>query len=234
MLQNSYCVAALQPRRPYNGSVTPTADRLNHGRTPSRWGAARRVRLGARAAGVVIAILGTGVLAAACSGAPASPGIASLGKTTTTAGPAAAHPVSPAAAAGAALAYVNCLRTHGEPTVPDPTVSAHGIAIKLPPGIGTTQQFIAANNACKHLLPNNGVPAGSTITAADQADYLEAAACMRSHGVANFPDPVFEDNSVSFSTRSPIDTGGAQYKSALAVCEKLIPPGLPYSSPGTS
>jgi hypothetical protein len=80
-------------------------------------------------------------------------------------------------------------------------------------------------------LPDNGVPSG-TITPADQADYLKAATCMRSHGVPNFPDPVFENGSVTFTVRTPIDTSSSQYESALATCQKLIPAGLPYSSPG--
>ena len=53
---------------------------------------------------------------------------------------------------------------------------------------------------------------------------------MRSHGVPNFPDPSFEDNSVEFNETTPIDTNSPQYKSALATCQKLIPAGLPYSS----
>ena len=91
--------------------------------------------------------------------------------------------------------------------------------------------FTAAYNACRHLLPNNGVPRNA-ITPADQADYLKAAACMRSHGFPNFPDPVFENGSVAFKIRTPIDTSSSLYKSALATCQKLVPAGLPYSSPG--
>ena len=95
-------------------------------------------------------------------------------------------------------------------------------------------QFIAATKACKHLLPNNGVPsAGQTITPADQADYLKGAACMRSHGFPDFPDPTFRDNTVTFTTTSPIDTNSSQYQSALTTCQKLIPAGLPYSSTGS-
>lgn len=53
---------------------------------------------------------------------------------------------------------------------------------------------------------------------------------MRSHGVPNFPDPTFQNNSVTFNAPgSNIDTSSSQYKSALATCEKLIPAGLPYS-----
>jgi hypothetical protein len=69
-----------------------------------------------------------------------------------------------------------------------------------------------------------------TITPADQVDYLQAANCMRSHGVAGFPDPTFENNSVTFNIPSSIDTNSSQFKSAAATCSKAIPPGLPYSN----
>ena len=52
-----------------------------------------------------------------------------------------------------------------------------------------TPAVTAASNACRHLLPNGGVSKGNTISSADQADYLKAAGCMRTHGIPNFPDP---------------------------------------------
>jgi hypothetical protein len=52
----------------------------------------------------------------------------------------------------------------------------------------------------------------------------------RTHGIPNFPDPTFEDNSVEFNTTTPIDTNSSGYKGALATCQKLIPAGLPYGS----
>jgi len=71
-----------------------------------------------------------------------------------------------------------------------------------------------------------------TITPADQAYYLEAARCMRSHGVPDFPDPTFENNSVKFNIPSSIDPNSSASKSAAATCSKLIPHGLPYSNGG--
>jgi hypothetical protein len=71
------------------------------------------------------------------------------------------------------------------------------------------------------------------ITPADQADYLKAARCMRSHGVPDFPDPTFENNSVKFNIPSGIDPNSSRSKSAAATCSKVIPAGLPYSKGGT-
>src|SRR5262249_17969415 len=69
-----------------------------------------------------------------------------------------------------------------------------------------------------------------TITPADHAAYLDAASCMRSHGVPDFPDPTFENNTVTFNIPPNIDPNSAQAKTAEAICVKLIPPGLPYSN----
>jgi hypothetical protein len=69
-----------------------------------------------------------------------------------------------------------------------------------------------------------------TITPANRADYVKAARCMRSHGVPDFPDPTFENNTVTFNTPANIDPNSSQVKTAEAICVKLIPPGLPYSN----
>jgi hypothetical protein len=189
-----------------------------------------------RGALVVVALLGVCGLAAGCGGGSSHPGVASLGKATTTTEPSAVSSGSKASGGTTALAFIGCMRTHGEPNMPEPNISKNGrtasINIDASSGIDpNSPQFIAATNACKHLLPNKGVPsAGRTITAADQADYLKGALCMRSHGLPDFPDPTFKNNSVTFRSSSSIDTNSSRFKSALAICDKLIPAGLPYSS----
>ena len=101
-----------------------------------------------------------------------------------------------------------------------PPITAPASSTDVPPGTlppGTLPQ-------------NGGQPSGQTITPADQADYLKAATCMRSHGVSDFPDPTFQNNNVTFNIPPNIDPNSSQAKSAEAVCVKLIPPGLPYSN----
>jgi hypothetical protein len=80
------------------------------------------------------------------------------------------------------------------------------------------------------LPQNGGQTPTQTITPADQADYLKAAACMRSHGIPDFPDPTFQNNTVTFNIPPSIDKNSPQARSAVAICQKLIPTGLPYSS----
>ena len=228
LLQNRYCVAALQQRLSYNVIMTLQSNKRNEQVAPT-WGEAAPRRAGARlfrAGPVVVTLLGAGVLVAACGAGSSGHGVASLGKTTTTTGPSGVPSGSKASPSRNALAFAQCMRAHGDTTMPDPVVSGQSVQIKVDPN---APHFTAAYNSCRDLLPNNGVPK-ITISPADQADYIKAAACMRSHGVTNFPDPVFQDGSVRFQIRSPIDTNSPQYKSALATCQRLIPTGLPYSS----
>jgi hypothetical protein len=211
-LQKSYCVTGVQPRLPYNDAM-----RLPFNKSAQV----------CRAGLAVVAILGTGVLATACGGASS---------TTQQSG---AHSGSAVSLENSALAYVNCMRTHGEPNMPEPTFNGRHAALHITPNSGVdpgSPQFTAATNACKHLAPHGGGPStGQTITPAEQADYLKAVACMRSHGFPGFPDPVFQNNTVTFSAAgSRIDTNSSQYKSALTTCQKLIPAGLPDSSPSGS
>ena len=130
------------------------------------------------------------------------------------------------------------MRTHREPNFPEPVFRGHDAQITLHPGSGVdpnSPQYAAATRDCKHLLPNTGVPtAGQPITPADQQDYLTAAACMRSHGVFAFPDPTFQNGTVSLNSSTPIDTESLRYESALAICQKLIPAGLPFSRSNAS
>ena len=106
--------------------------------------------------------------------------------------------------------------------------------ISVTPGSGfdpNSPQFATANKSCKRFIPKSGSSIGNTtITTAEQTDYLKSASCMRAHGILNFPDPSFSGGSVDFTTTTPIDTTSTQYEAALTICQKLIPAGLPYSS----
>ncbi len=128
------------------------------------------------------------------------------------------------------------MRSHGELNFPDPTSSGvfDGSKLKQLGARGqlrSVSQLRAAQRECNHLLPN-GVPlAVQTITPAEQADYLRAAACMRSHGFPGFPDPAFHNGGVSVNIRSTINQNSAQFRSAASTCARLIPRGLPNVRP---
>jgi hypothetical protein len=225
----------MQQRLSYNATMSSSTNHENDEPAASKRRATgpRRGAQRCRASLIVVALLGVGGLVAACGGGSPRSGVVNLGKTTTTTRSSAPQNRTDASPESTALAYVNCMRTHGEPNMPDPpTSTGRSVHLSITPGSGvdpSSPQFTRATNACKHLLPDNGV-ASDTITPADQADYLKAVACMRSHGVPNFPDPTFQNGGVTFNIRRPIDTNTSQYKSALPTCQKLIPAGLPYSS----
>jgi hypothetical protein len=167
----------------------------------------------------VVAVAAFALLAAGCGGG-GSPRVASVASSTT---------VAPTTTQTGAVAYSRCMRSHGVPTFPDPDSSGEIPKSQVVDAReNNPTRFDAASSACGHLLPN-GFAGAEQITRADQVDYLKAAACMRRHGIPDFPDPTFQNNGVKFNIPSSIDPNSSQVRSALPICRKLIPAGLPYS-----
>ena len=174
----------------------------------------------AQAAGV-ITVMAAALLAAACSGSPSSTG---SGGSPTAGG---------SANSSSAVAYSRCVRSHGVPNFPDPDSNGQipKEAVVRALREVSDSRAKAATNACENLNPaGQGSPA---LTAQEQHDYLRAAACMRSHGITNFPDPTFPGGHVNLSIPSSIDTKSRQFTQAAQTCTKLIPAGLPYSRSGS-
>jgi hypothetical protein len=180
------------------------------------------------------AVAGTCFLAlfATACGSASAPRVASIGTTTTPPKVAVASgsgPLTPGAAANDAEKFAACMRSHGVPNFPAPNIGAGHISIAVNPGLANSPHFKSAQAACQHLIP--GKPGPAQISAQDQADYLKAAACMRSHGIAGFPDPVFPGpGDVAVRLPTGMDDNSPRFEAARAICEKLIPQGLPYSS----
>jgi hypothetical protein len=123
------------------------------------------------------------------------------------------------------------MRSHGVPEFPNPT--NNGTSLRIGPGTGVdanSSQFHSAQGSCGHLLPDGG-PLGPTLTPAEQLDYLKAAACVRAHGIANFPDPLIRNGHVKFVLPpGTLDANTTLLQQAISICRKLIPAGLPYSN----
>jgi hypothetical protein len=132
----------------------------------------------------IVAVTLVALLAAGCGGgSSSSPGVASVTSSTTTAAPPAAQ--------NGLVAFSRCMRSNGLPNFPDPQAFTGGNAKLTVHGLGNGPHVQAAMNACGHLLPTRG---GAPPQTAQQertqiADELSFARCMRSHGVAGFPDP---------------------------------------------
>jgi hypothetical protein len=132
-----------------------------------------------------------------------------------------------------ALAFARCMRAHGIPT-PDPEPNGafdkHKLQ-RLLGGISLSRVRAVEERSCRYDFEPGGQPQGhAIITPADRADYLKGARCMRSHGVPDFPDPTFQQNTVTFNIPPSIDTNASRFKRAAATCINLIPAGLPYSN----
>jgi hypothetical protein len=113
------------------------------------------------------------------------------------------------------------------PNIPDPVVSSNSVSFDMPAGVKSSPQFTTARNACKAYIPTP--PTGQNFTTQQQADYVRAAQCMRSHG-AQLPDPVFSGGRVRFNLPPGMNPNSAQFEAARKVCQRLIPNGLPYSA----
>ncbi|HEY1512405.1 MAG TPA: hypothetical protein VGF66_01540 [Gaiellaceae bacterium] len=167
--------------------------------------------------GSVVAVAALALLAAGCGGGGS--------------GSAAPPTTGASGAQTAALAFARCMRAHGLPNWPDPSSGGVFDKSKLRrTGYSVSQVRAVQDGPCKNLVPSSAPSPAPAITPADRSDYLKAAACMRSHGYAAFPDPTFQNNTVQANVPSSIDQDSPAFKRVAATCTKLIPAGLPYSS----
>jgi hypothetical protein len=147
---------------------------------------AQRRRL-LKAVSLSLLFAGASLVTAACGNGAVSPGVASVGTTTTTV--ANHHGGSNAPNGDTELAYAVCMRSHGVPNFPDPSSTG---GFEFGRSVNTSSSsFEAAQTKCQSLI-GGGLPApGTTLhpSAATLALLLKAARCMRAHGVTDFPDP---------------------------------------------
>jgi hypothetical protein len=176
------------------------------------------------------AIVGFALLASACGGTSPSAGVAQLG-TTTTSRPAKGS--SNDNGNGSPLAYAQCMRAHGVADFPDPN-SQGGFALQggpnsdLNPNSSTFQQ---ANEDCQRFTPASGLGHGPSPAqvAQAQAQALKFSQCMRSHGIADFPDPVFHSGgggisiSIKAGPGSDLTPNSPTFQAVQTACQKLLP-----------
>jgi hypothetical protein len=181
----------------------------------------RQRRLPNCRAAVAIAITAaTAILAAGCGGSPAS----------------ISRPLNAGASTSSKqLAFTTCMRTHGLANYPDP--NRNGLPKVGAPQLGVTSAaFQAAEAACQPLLPTSGQSSQAQAQQMMNA-MLNFARCVRSHGVANWPDPLAESDpgqpgTPGFPRSMPgVSQNAPQVKSALASCQHLIA-GIGYGSGG--
>ena len=177
-----------------------------------------------RAATVLLATAALVLLAAACGGSPSSTGAGG----SPSAGKATSFP--------SAVAYSHCMRSHGVPNYPDP-----GSDGALPKGDAqqfgvSSSQLQVAESDCQHLYPANDGAIQQCETTGDcpQAVVQQAlnvmreyAQCLRSHGVARWPDPTLDSQGrpffdVSAAGLSSQYTHSPAFESKDSECERLV------------
>jgi hypothetical protein len=181
-------------------------------------------------------IAAVAVALAACSGKPSSPTVAHLGSSsaTTTAAPSPGGSAADGRDLAKMESYAQCMRTHGIPDFPDPTPGPGGGGFQLRGGPGSdldqgSPTFQAADKACTSLLPNGGV--APQLTAAQQQQFLNWAACIRAHGLPDFADPDFSGGGVAIHLSGGAGLPGgrgpsAQFQAAQRACKSKLPGGF--------
>jgi len=175
-------------------------------------------------AAAIIATAGLVLLAAACGGSPSSAGSDGSSK-------AKGSTSSPSA-----IGYSHCMRSHGVPNFPDPTSSGEIPKVGLQQLGVSSSQFQSAQKACQQLLPSGGQSSQASDQKMMNAMY-EFARCVRSHGVANWPDPVAESDPGQPGTPGfprnvqGINSTSPQVTKAMDKCQHLLA-GIGYASGG--
>ena len=165
-----------------------------------------------------VAAVALGLTLAGCSG----------GAKVTTSGSQPAPTAASAAGSGSsgasplaqAVAYSQCMRSHGALDFPDPVKTPSGDYGYRTTGIDpNSAAFQGALQACK-ALPSPWNSAGRQLSLAQQQAWLNWAQCIRTHGLPNFPDPTFSGDEVH---DSGLASNSAQLQSAMGACKPERP-----------
>jgi hypothetical protein len=115
-----------------------------------------------------------------------------------------------------------CMRKHGVTNFPDPNGQGV-IAIHSGEGIDPgSPAFMSARTACEKLLPNGGQPTPAQI-AQRQQQALAFSACMRAHGIKDFPDPANGAIRLHSGPGSDLDSNNPTFQKAQQACQGLLP-----------
>jgi hypothetical protein len=160
-----------------------------------------------------------GVAVAACSGGSNSATVpsASAGPTTTASrtGGSSSGGTTPVTKA---LAYAQCMRSHGVPSFPDPVATPSGGYGFRTQGVDpNSSAFQSASKACNALVPGGWESIGQQLSPAQQQQWLNWAKCIRAHGVPDFADPTFSGGEVHITRDLP------QVQSAMDACKSQMP-----------
>jgi hypothetical protein len=187
-------------------------------RAPGRSQGSRLRRIGSAAAVIfVLALLALGT--SACGGGGS-----------TSSNPPAASGGQSGSRYQEALKYSECMRSHGIANFPDPNSNgdinlSSNVKNGQVQGNGVNQdspQFKSADKTCSKLLPNGGAPSAAQ-NQQHLAEALQFSQCMRTHGIAKWPDPTVKNGAPQgFNLDGTgIDPQSPQFQSAMSTCQRL-------------
>lgn len=175
--------------------------------------------------GMSVAVAGLALWTTACSSGSATPPVAAL---TAAASAGASSGPAGARATPDLMKYAECMRAHGVRDFPDPIDGGFHITSTTPGSDleGSSPQLVAATTACGVLSPEDHA-GGGTVDPQVQAEALKYSACIRSHGVPSYPDPVFVGGSIREAVRAGTgaDPNSPQFIAAQRACQSLQPFG---------
>lgn len=131
----------------------------------------------------------------------------------------------PGGIAAAAYRFVACMRDHGFPNMPEPIVSNGGNAVAIHAVVhdGGPKHPKPIPKACSGILPNVKPESAQQIAAQNatrRRGLLSFAACMRTHGAPNFPDPTSQGQlTLTMVNSAGVDLHAPKTLDAIRACE---------------
>jgi hypothetical protein len=123
--------------------------------------------------------------------------------------------------------FAACMRKHGVPNFPDPNGQG---TIHIDSSMGIDPQspkFQAAQQTCQNTLSNGGQPSPAQQAKVKQR-LLAFSACMRKHGLSDFPDPTFSSSGGGFQfnggeSGSDLNPNSPKFQAARDACQANLP-----------
>lgn len=150
-------------------------------------------------------------------------------------GPTGYHnPKYPYGAPNVPFSATKCMRANGVPNFPDPREGPNGGGVGWPGGgpamissnvmiiMGTRlvgRAVAAAAKTCKEYMAPTGP--GPKLSERQRVAALAQAACMRAHGLPNFPDPTFNGGQQSLNLGPGLNPNSPAFQRAAKACGLL-------------
>jgi hypothetical protein len=145
------------------------------------------------------------------------------------------NPRYPYGAPNVPISLSKCMRANGVSGFPDPRSGPDGGGVGWPGGLIVESSdrivvmgqpfagpaLVHAEQICKEYLPPGGPP--PAVSKAQRISALAAAACMRSHGLPNFPDPTFPGGQLSLNLGPGLNPDSPAFRRAAKACGLLKP-----------